>query len=48
LCGDDRDEVVLYEPYAGESIFIFANPDSDEREKPYFQQPNAYNIRTYF
>ena len=48
LCGDDRDEVILYEPYAGEAILIFTNPDSDEKEKPYFQQPNAYNIRTYF
>jgi hypothetical protein len=48
LCGDDRDEVVLYEPYEGESIFIFTNPDSNQKEKPYVPQPNAYNIRSYF
>jgi hypothetical protein len=48
ICGDQRDEVVLYEPYEGESIFIFSNPDSDQKAKPYVPQPNAYNIRSYF
>ena len=48
ICGDDRDELVLYEPYEGESIFIFFNPDSDPKEKNYQQQSNAYNIRSYF
>ena len=48
LLGDERDELVLYEPYAGESIFIFANPDSPSAQKPYVAQPNAYNIRSYF
>jgi hypothetical protein len=48
LCGDQRDEIVLYEPYEGESIFIFSNPDSDQKAKTYVPQPNAYNIRSYF
>lgn len=48
ICGDERDELVLYEPYEGESIFIFSNPDSNRKEKKYQQQPNAYNIRSYF
>ncbi|MFX0204290.1 MAG: hypothetical protein ACFFCW_49970, partial [Candidatus Hodarchaeota archaeon] len=48
VCGDQRDEVILYEPYEGESIFIFSNPDSDMSPKPYVAQKNAYNIRSYF
>ncbi|MGV7222824.1 MAG: hypothetical protein ACQ9MH_15010, partial [Nitrospinales bacterium] len=48
LVGEQQDELVLYEPYEGESIFIFANPDSSLKEKPYTPQSNAYNIRTYF
>jgi len=48
ICGDERDELVLYEPYEGESIFIFSNPESVQKEKKYHQQLNAYNIRSYF
>jgi len=48
LCGDDRDELVLYQPYNGQSIMIFTQPDSDGREKPYVHQENAYNIHSYF
>ena len=48
ICGDSSDDLVLYEPYAGESIFIFSHPDSDQKEKYYVQQTNAYNIRSYF
>jgi len=48
LCGDARDELVIYQPYGGEKIFIFTQPDSDGREKPYVHQPAAYNIRSYF
>lgn len=48
ICGDERDELLLYEPYEGESIFIFANPDSSLEAKPYIQQSDAYNIRSYF
>jgi hypothetical protein len=48
VLGDDRDELIMYEPYAGESIFIFCNPDSDQKLKPYIPQPAAYNIRSYF
>jgi hypothetical protein len=38
----------VYEPYAGESIFIFYNPDSDPKEKPFKSPPGTYNIRSYF
>jgi hypothetical protein len=48
ICGDDREDLVLYEPYAGESIFIFTQPDSDAKPKLYRPQKNAYNIRSYF
>jgi len=48
ILGDDKDELIVYEPYAGESIFIFYNPDSNQKEKRYTPQPNAYNIRSYF
>jgi hypothetical protein len=48
LCGDERDELVLYQPYNGQSIMIFTQPDSDGREKPYVPQKNAYNIHSYF
>jgi hypothetical protein len=48
IMGDDRDELILYEPYEGESIFIFSNPDSDQTPKRYVPQANAYNIRSYF
>ena len=26
-CGDERDELVLYQPYNGEAILIFTQPD---------------------
>jgi hypothetical protein len=48
LCGDARDELVLYQPYNGEAILIFTQADSDGREKPYVAQPAAYNIRSYY
>ena len=48
LCGDDRDELVLYQPYNSESILIFTQPDSDGEVKPYVHQPNAYNYRSYY
>ena len=48
LCGDDRDELVLYEPYAGESIFIFGHPEGGDGPKPYRHLPVAYNVRSYF
>jgi len=48
ICGDGRDELVLYQPYSGQSIFVFTQPDSDGRKKPFVQQENAYNIRSYF
>lgn len=48
LCGDSREELILYQPYQGQSIFIFTQPDSDGKEKPYVHQPAAYNMRLYF
>jgi len=48
LCGDERDELVLYQPYNGKSIFIFTQPDSDGREKPYVHQESVYQIQSYF
>lgn len=48
LCGDERDELVLYQPYHGESIMIFTQADSDGRKKTYVHQENAYNIHSYF
>lgn len=48
ILGDQRDELILYEPYEGQSIFIFSNPDSDQVLKKYVPQPAAYNIRSYF
>lgn len=48
LCGDGREELVLYQPYRGTAILIFTQSDSNGSEKPYVHQPNAYNLRTYF
>ena len=48
LCGDERDEMVLYQPYNGQSIFIFTQADSDGRAKPYAQQESVLNIQSYF
>jgi hypothetical protein len=48
LCGDERDELVLYQPYHGQSIFIFTQPDSDGHDKPYVHQPAVFNIQSYF
>jgi len=48
LCGDEREELVLYQPYHGRSILIFTQPDGDGRAKPYVHQENVYNIHSYF
>lgn len=48
LCGDPREELVLYQPYNGRSILIFTQPDSDMSEKTYVHRKNAYNIHSYF
>jgi hypothetical protein len=48
LCGAERDELVLYQPYNGEAILIFTQPDSDGREKRYVHQESVYNIHSYF
>jgi hypothetical protein len=48
LCGDEREELVLYQPYHGEAVMIFTQADCDGREKPYAHQQNVYNIHSYF
>jgi hypothetical protein len=48
LCGDERDELVLYQPYNGEAILIFTQSDSDGRKKPYVPQESVYNVHSYF
>lgn len=40
--------LVLYQPYNGQAILIFTQPDSDGRDKPYVHDEDAYNIRSYF
>ncbi|MHC4120305.1 MAG: rhamnogalacturonan lyase family protein [Planctomycetota bacterium] len=48
LCGDEREELVLYQPYNGQAILIFTQADLDGRKKPYVHEEDAYNIRSYF
>jgi hypothetical protein len=48
LCGDERQELVLYHPYAGERVLFFSQPGPDCPAKPYVHAPAAYNLRTYF
>ena len=48
LCGDAREEVILYQPYQGKAVYIFTQADSDTGEKPYRPQQNAYNRPSYF
>lgn len=48
LCGDEREELVLYQPYRGRSILIFTQIDSDGTAKPYQHTGAAYNIHSYF
>lgn len=48
LCGDERDELVMYQPYNGKGILIFTQPDSDGKERPYVHRKSVYNMHTYF
>lgn len=48
LCGDQRDELVLYQPYNGKAIMIFTQTDSDGQAKPYVHSGSVYNIHSYF
>ncbi|MBN2023574.1 MAG: hypothetical protein JW809_12385 [Pirellulales bacterium] len=48
LRGDARQELIVYQPYAGQAVFVFTQPDSDAKPKPYAPQPSAYHARTYF
>lgn len=48
VCGDRRDELVMYQPYHGEAILIFTQGDSDAAEKPYVHRKSVYNMHTYF
>jgi hypothetical protein len=46
VCGDGREELILYQPFQGEKLFIFTQPDSDGSKKIYVSQKQAYNMRT--
>ena len=48
LCGDQRQELVLYQPYHGQSLMIFTQADSNGCVKPYVHEQNVFNIRSYF
>jgi len=48
LCGDEREELILYQPYNGRAILIFTQEDSNGLKKPYMHEREAYNIRSYF
>ncbi len=48
LCGDDREELVLYQPYQAKAVYIVTQADSDGAERPYVPQENAYNRPAYF
>lgn len=48
LCGDAREELVLYQPYHGKAVYIFTQADSDAAKNPYRPQRNAYNRPSYF
>ena len=48
LCGDEREEVVLYQPYHGEVVFILTQPDSDAAAKTYVHRRGVYNRKSYF
>jgi Rhamnogalacturonan lyase family 11, C-terminal domain len=48
LCGDSREELVLYQPYNGSAILIFTQSDGEATDKPYVHEKDAYNIRSYF
>jgi hypothetical protein len=48
LCGDEREELVLYQPYNGRAILIFTQEDSNGQQKPYIHERDVYNIRSYF
>ena len=46
LCGDHRQELVLYQPFQGERLFVFTQADSNGDQKPYVPQKQAYNMRS--
>ncbi len=48
LCGDAREELILYQPYQGRAVMIFTQADSDGAAKPYVPQKNVYNRPAYF
>ncbi|HBO44168.1 MAG TPA: hypothetical protein DD670_09595 [Planctomycetaceae bacterium] len=48
VAGDDREELVVYQPYNGRAVFIFTQADADCQEKPFREQPNSRHPRTYF
>ena len=48
ICGDDREELILYQPYHGEKIYIFTQPESSGFEKEYIHSSSVYNLKSYF
>jgi len=48
ICGDTREEVVLYQPYQGKGIYVFVRHDSDCQEKFYVHRKSVYNRKSYF
>ena len=48
LAGDARDELVLYQPYHGETVYIFSQADGSAEEKPYVHRAEVYNRKSYF
>lgn len=48
LCGDGREELILYQPYHGRKIFLFTQADSAPAAKPYVHRPGVYNRKSYF
>lgn len=46
ICGDSREELVLYQPFHGQRIFIFTQSDGTGALKTFLPQQQAYNMRT--
>ncbi len=47
VCGDNRDELLLYQPYQGEALFIFTQQPSTTKPKFYIHSAKVYNFKSY-
>lgn len=47
VCGDNRDELLLYQPYQGEALFIFTQQPSTTKPKFYIHNAKVYNLKNY-